>query len=232
VSRPDHDLSDVVRRLGSRPVNRRTVPTVLREFADEVSAVLGGRADASVTLLRAGTGRTLASSGPLALRLDEVQYRSGGGPCLTSAGEGRPVAVLAESGGRWPDVVSALRDARCVGVWSHPLPVEEPTSGSLNLYVRGDSTAIEPGLAASLVGTAVVPVANAWLYEEAVRTADNLRLALETRAVIEQAKGILMERLKVTADQAFEALARRSNDTNTKLREVAHAIVDTGEIPR
>ena len=87
-------------------------------------------------------------------------------------------------------------------------------------------------MAAALVEVAAVPVTNVWLYEESVRTVENLRVALETRAVIEQAKGILMERLKITADQAFDALARTSNDTNTKLREVAQAVVDTGQIPR
>ncbi len=74
-------------------------------------------------------------------------------------------------------------------------------------------------------------MANVWLYEEAMRTTENLRAALESRAVIEQAKGILMERLKVTADRAFDTLVRVSNDTNTKLRDVAQAVVDTGSVP-
>jgi hypothetical protein len=232
VSRPDHDLTAVLRRLGSLPVSRHTVATVLREFSDEAAAVLGATPEASVTLVRGGPGRTVASSSALALRLDEVQYRGDSGPCLDAAREGHPTSVRAGEASRWPDVAAALRDAGCAGVWSHPLPVEGPVSGSLNLYVRGGDDEDVAQVAAPLVETAVVPVANTWLYEEAVRTADNLRLALETRAVIEQAKGILMERLKVTADQAFDALARTSNDTNTKLREVAQAIVDTGEIPR
>jgi hypothetical protein len=231
VSRPDRDLSAVLRRLGSLPVSRHTVASVLRELVDEAAPVLGSPPEASVTLVRGGPGRTIASSGPTALELDEVQYRGDSGPCLHSAREGAPVTVLATDGDRWPDVTAALRAAGCDGVWSHPLPVEAPVGGSLNLYVRGgDPGAAE--VADALVQAAVVPVANAWLYEEVVRRADNLRIALQTRAVIEQAKGILMERLRITADQAFDALVRTSNDTNTKVREVAQAIVDTGQIPR
>ena len=232
MSRPDPDLSAVLRRLGSVPVSRHDLPAVLGEFVESAAAVLGARPEASVTLVRGGPGRTVASTGPLALRLDEVQYGGDTGPCLESARGGRPTAVLAPDGSRWPGVAAALRDAGLDGVWSHPLPVDGPVAGSLNLYVRGDHAGAAPEVAAALVATAVVPVTNAWLYEEAVRTADNLRLAMETRAVIEQAKGILMERLRITADQAFEALARTSNDTNTKLRDVAQAIVDTGRFPR
>jgi len=55
-------------------------------------------------------------------------------------------------------------------------------------------------------------------------------VALDSRAVIDQAKGILMERFKVTADQAFQALARVSMESNTKVREVAERLVRTGEL--
>jgi AmiR/NasT family two-component response regulator len=68
-------------------------------------------------------------------------------------------------------------------------------------------------------------------YQDARSMADNLQLALEFRAVIDQAKGILMERHKLTADQAFQLLARRSMTTNRKLRDVADQLVLTGQLP-
>jgi AmiR/NasT family two-component response regulator len=61
--------------------------------------------------------------------------------------------------------------------------------------------------------------------------ADNLQTALESRAVIDQAKGILMERHKFTADQAFQVLARVSMQSNQKLRVVADDLVTTGHLP-
>jgi AmiR/NasT family two-component response regulator len=60
---------------------------------------------------------------------------------------------------------------------------------------------------------------------------DNLQTALESRAVIDQAKGILMERHKLTADQAFQALVQASMHTNRKVRDIADHLVTTGELP-
>jgi AmiR/NasT family two-component response regulator len=74
-------------------------------------------------------------------------------------------------------------------------------------------------------------MANMHAYQGARTLADNLAVALESRAVIDQAKGILMERLKLTADQAFQALATVSMHSNTKVRDVADHLVQTGEFP-
>ena len=139
---------------------------------------------------------------------------------------------MAGSDPTWPEVAHALADCGCDGLWSHPLAVGPPLAASLNLYVQAGGPPEERAAAAAVAVHAAVPVANAWLYAEAVRRADNLELALTSRAVIEQAKGILMGRLRVTADQAFAALVRTSNDRNVKLRDVAQSVVDTGELPR
>jgi AmiR/NasT family two-component response regulator len=72
-------------------------------------------------------------------------------------------------------------------------------------------------------------VSNLYAYQSARDLAANLQTALESRAVIEQAKGILMERHNLTADQAFQLLARVSQTTNRKLRHVADDLVSTGE---
>ena len=69
-----------------------------------------------------------------------------------------------------------------------------------------------------------------YLYESAVGRAEHLRAALDSRAVIDQAKGILMERFKMSADQAFSALARLSMESNTKVRDIAERFVETGEL--
>jgi AmiR/NasT family two-component response regulator len=68
-------------------------------------------------------------------------------------------------------------------------------------------------------------------YESARNMADNLQVALETRAVIDQAKGILMERHKLTADQAFQVLSRASMNSNRKVRDIADHLVHTGDFP-
>ena len=75
-----------------------------------------------------------------------------------------------------------------------------------------------------------MPVSNTYLYEAAVERAEHLQSALDSRAVIDQAKGILMERFRLSPDAAFQALTRVSMETNTKVRDVAVRFVATGEL--
>jgi AmiR/NasT family two-component response regulator len=74
-------------------------------------------------------------------------------------------------------------------------------------------------------------VSNMYLYRTAVEQAGHLARALDSRSVIDQAKGILMERFKLSADQAFSALATVSMEANVKVRDVAARFVETGQLP-
>jgi GAF domain-containing protein len=118
-------------------------------------------------------------------------------------------------------------------VLSFPLPVQELVSGALNVYARRSHAADDRTreLLSRFAAYAVVPVSNMYLYQSAVEQAEHLRAALDSRAVIDQAKGILMERLKLTADQAFQVLAQASMQTNRKVRDVADSFVRTGVFP-
>jgi ANTAR domain len=229
VSRPD-PLTDLVRGLVLLPLSQQDVRSVLAAATEGAASVLGVPPVASMTLVSDGPARTVAASGPLALQLDSLQYRDDAGPCLHAARTGEPVRAVHGDDPRWPGFGAALAASGCEGVWSHPLPLA-PAAASLNLYLPAGGDPRRREAAAAVAEAVAAPVANVWLYEEAVRTAENLRAALEFRAVIEQAKGILMERLKTTADGAFDTLVRVSNDTNTKLRDVAQAVVDTGRVP-
>jgi hypothetical protein len=112
-----------------------------------------------------------------------------------------------------------------------PLPVHERVSGALNIYADEAQTYDGPGraFAQRFATYAAVVVGNMLVYESALDRARNLEVALDSRAVIDQAKGVLMERFKLTPDQAFQALARVSMETNTKVRDIAARVVDTGE---
>jgi AmiR/NasT family two-component response regulator len=76
-----------------------------------------------------------------------------------------------------------------------------------------------------------VAAGNLHAYQSARDMADNLQVALESRAVIDQAKGILIERYKLTPDAAFQLLARVSMHANRKVRDIADDLVHTGELP-
>ena len=108
--------------------------------------------------------------------------------------------------------------------------MHEEISGALNVYARVPHAFDAEARAAALrfAPYAAVAVANMHAYQDAREMAGNLQVALESRAVIDQAKGILIERYKLTADQAFQALAQVSMRTNAKVRDVAEQLVRTG----
>jgi AmiR/NasT family two-component response regulator len=109
---------------------------------------------------------------------------------------------------------------------------KEQVSGALNIYARRPDAFDEASraVATRFAPYAAVATGNLYAYQSARGMADNLQKALESRAVIDQAKGILMERHKLTADQAFQVLARVSMTTNRKVRDVADHLVTTGEL--
>ncbi|RBY98135.1 antitermination regulator [Blastococcus sp. TF02-8] len=216
-------------------LGEHSMSSVLDAVVSLVQQSLPGDTEASVTLLRNGTAVTAAYSGDLARGLDENQYERGEGPCLLAAAEGRPVEVPdTAADDRWPDYLALVRESGCRGLMSLPFPVHEQLGGGLNVYAR-EAGAIDEaarGFAERFAEYAAVVAGNMLAYEQARDHARNLELALESRAVIDQAKGILMERFRLTADQAFQALARLSMETNTKVRAVAQRVVESGELPR
>ncbi|WP_255709179.1 GAF and ANTAR domain-containing protein [Blastococcus sp. KM273128] len=207
--------------------------SVLERVTELAGRILPDRPVASVTIIDGDRSSTAAASGDLALELDELQYRLGGGPCLEAARTGRATVVTdTRTEPRWPAWGAEAATRGCGGTLSHPLPGRQLVTGSLNLYA-GDSPLADDrtrALVSRLATYAVGPVSNAYLYETAVERAEHLAAALEHRGVIDQAKGILMERYKLTADQAFQLLARVSMESNTKVRDIAARFVLTGQL--
>ncbi|WP_167759231.1 GAF and ANTAR domain-containing protein [Blastococcus sp. TF02A-35] len=234
---PPDDDSAVVQpafdELGRLSFAEHSLESVLGKVTELATRILPGRPVASVTILTDGRPATVAASGGLAEDLDQLQYRTGSGPCLLAASTGRPAGIADTRSDRtWPDLAAEAAAQGVGSVFSQPLPVQELVQGGLNLYARHAEVADERTrtLVARLAAYAVGPVSNMYLYETAVERAEHLKAALDSRAVIDQAKGILMERFKVTADDAFQILARLSMERNVKLRDVATQFVHTGEL--
>jgi len=239
VTTPDDDRSPVAvqaafEELGRLSFAEHSLESVVDKVTELASRVLPGEPITSVTIVREGRASTVASSGRLALDLDETQYRLGSGPCLAAATTGRPAEILdTRSATEWTEFAARAAELGCRSLLSHPLPVQERVSGALNVYARTvpSSEGTNRELVSRFAAYAVVAVSNMYLYESAVEQVGHLRAALDSRAVIDQAKGILMERLRLTADQAFSVLARMSMTTNTKVRDVAEDLVRTGQLP-
>jgi GAF domain-containing protein len=205
---------------------------VLGRVAELAKTAIPGAAEVSVTLVAGGAAQTAAFTGDIALALDEKQYETGFGPCLDAA-KAKTVFVVREMATetRWPAFAVKATANGVNGSLSVGMPVEDTLSGALNMYATevdafGDD-AVE--LAQTFASYAAVALANVNLYSTTAALAEQMAEAMLSRAVIEQAKGILIAQQRVTADEAFGILTRASQASNRKLRDIAQAIVVKAE---
>lgn len=222
---PPYEAFDELSRL---VVSGHSLDSVMTAIAEVGKRLLPAAADVSVTLLRGGTAETIATTGPLALAMDERQYAKGAGPCLTAAKTEELVYLEdAPTAEDYPEFAESAREHGVGSSLSVPVKLPEPIRAGLNLYSRHKASFTETDveLARTLAAYAAVALANIHLFESQKRVAEHLERALESRGVIDQAKGILMAERRCTADEAFDALVEISQHSNRKLREVAEQLV-------
>ncbi len=217
------DLSQVV--LADRPLD-----DVLGEVTGIASRSIPGAESTSITLVRGDRAFTAAHTGEMALAADELQYERDYGPCMDAGRAGVVIRIddmrIEE---RYRDYTARVVQVGVRSSLSIPLPYQGSTIGALNVYSTRPAAfaAAESEEAATTVAEAVaVAVANADAHDRLVEHARNMRLAMESRAVIEQAKGVLMAQRRVDADEAFEVLREASQRYNRKLRDIALGIVE------
>jgi GAF domain-containing protein len=209
----------------------RQLPEVLTEIVQISRRAVAGAEASSITLIRDDRGYTPAYDGQLAMDADEMQYQRGHGPCL-DAGRSGTVFLVPDMGAeeRWPDYAAHAAGLGVGSSLSIPLPYQGATIGALNMYAARPHAFGESDVPAGEEVAAFVAIAvgNAEASARATEDVANMRRAMASRAVIEQAKGILMERYKVTAEQAFTLLTHASQRGNVKLRDVAEELTSTG----
>jgi GAF domain-containing protein len=189
--------------------------------------------DAAGLLLADGHGalRLLAASTEQARVVELFQIQNDEGPCLDCYRTGQAVMVsdirLDEATTRWPQFAGATREMGYVGVHAIPMRLRDQVIGTLNLFKTAPG-----GLAPAVVvaATALVDVATIGILQErAVRqqevVASQLQRALNSRVIIEQAKGVLAERLRVTPDEAFVVLRSYARDHNHPLTQLAGDVI-------
>ena len=183
---------------------------------------------ASITMLREQKPTTPAFTAKTALLLDEKQYQLGDGPCLAAIRHRGSEHVSTTADDRWPAFSSAAADQGVLAVFSIPLGNEEAVMGALNMYSKSqagyDAAARDAGC--SFADQLGVAAARVTVYAESYELARQLQQAMESRAVIEQAKGMLMAAQRCSPDAAFRILVRASQRQNRKLRAIASEIVD------
>jgi GAF domain-containing protein len=228
--------AEALERLGRLSLRDLSMEGLLRTVVDLTKTVMPGPTEASVSLLVKDSPSTVASTGQLATDLDETQYDRDYGPCLHAARTGELTEIAdTRTDSRWPDYMPRAAEHGNLSSLSVPLTIDEDeqVSGALNIYSREPHAFDEDSHSAAtkFAPYAAVAAGNLHAYRSAVDRADSLQAALETRGIIDQAKGILMDRHKLTADQAFQILARKAVKTGRKLYAVAYELVHTGELP-
>lgn len=184
---------------------------------------------ASITVIRGGTGHSLAVSDPVATLADQLQYSLGQGPCLSAAeNDANYLMFDVEGETRWPDYARALleqtpvRSALCFQLVAQD-------SAALNLFADSpgafDDAAMSTGAIFAAHATTLVAL------HDAQGVADNLETALASSRRIGAAIGVLMAHHKVTEDEAFGLLRTSSQHLHRKLRDVALEVVETGTLP-
>ncbi len=227
------NTTEALEQLGRLALRGHSMESLLQAVADLTKKVMPGNPETSVTLLINDQPGTVVYTGQLARDCDESQYGHGYGPCLHAAGTGELTEIAdTRTETRWRDYVQRAAERGVRSSLSVPLPINEGVSAALNVYAREPNAFDEDSrsVATKFAPYVAVAVANLYACEDA-RSTEDLQAALEAGAVIDQAKGIVMERYQLTGDQAFQFLTQVAMTTNTRLRDVADRLLHTGQIP-
>jgi transcriptional regulator with GAF, ATPase, and Fis domain len=179
-----------------------------------------------------GVLRLVAASTQQAKVVELFQIQHDEGPSVDCYRTGQVVSIgdirSDSATARWPQFATAAAEVGFVGVHVIPMRLRDQIIGTLNLF-RSASDGLNPAVA--VAGRALVDVATIGILQErAIHqqevVAGQLQVALNSRVIIEQAKGILAERLRTTPDEAFLILRRYARDHNRPLTELAGDVIN------
>ena len=219
-----------LREMTSLLLEEAPLERLLERLLELTSRAISASAAVSVTVIDdTGNYLTAASTSPAADRIDVLQYELREGPCVDALQTGRVHHLRdLDDPARWPEFRARARAHGFRTVLSVPLIAAEAPLGALNVFAEGPNGLQDADLylAERIAAPAAATLGNARAYRQAMRLGEQLQEALESRAVIEQAKGVLMALQRVDADEAFALLRRISQRTNRKLRDVAHDLIE------
>jgi GAF domain-containing protein len=225
----DEDLRESLAGLSQLATNRLPLEQLLTRVATYAVQAIPGANGAGLTLLEKDRSDTIVATADFVREIDDVQYGIGEGPCISAARDGRTVmsgSLGADS--RWPRFGGTVARLGVHRVVSLPLVTPDGVVGAMNVYARAknafDDRAAELGEIFAI--PAAIAVQNAQVLAQTQRVAAQLKSALETRAVVDRAVGIMMSRSGGTEHEALERLRAMSQHEHQKLALVARQIVD------
>jgi len=236
----EEQITDTFVTLADTLVDDYDVIDLLDGLVERCVLLFGATAAGILLVDQRGNLSVTATSSEETRLLEVFQIQGDEGPCLDCIRSSRPVTCgdLAAESARWPAFVPAALATGFRAVDAVPLRLRNVTIGGLNLF-HGETRSLPPAdrrLAQALADVATIGILQQRSIHRSSILAEQLQAALNSRIVIEQAKGVLAERHGVGFEQAFAALRRYARDTNTKLSETARLVVlreiDADEISR
>ncbi len=229
----EEELVAEIAAVANALLSGNTLEETLQQVVSTAVSAMDGCDSAGVFVVDGRAVRSVAYTSDAVVELDQFQDTLDEGPCLDAASSAAVVYVsdLSEDD-RYPRFRAAAMSADIRTVLACPLSTDG-MRGALNLYARlpnafGATDRAKGTILAALAGAAIASTSRrADLQSQNL----NLQAALVSRELIGQAQGILMERERVSAEQAFDILRRASQHLNEKLRDVAQTLVETGESP-
>lgn len=225
----DDELRTSLDLLSRLATGRMELTDVLTRVAEYAVAAIPNADGAGLTLIEAGRSDTVVASAPFVAQVDAIQYSINEGPCVTAASEGRTVRSGSLPGDhQWPRFGPRVGRLGVHSALSLPLITADGVLGAMNVYAHAadafDDRAARLGELFAV--PAAIAVQNAQVLANAKQLAHQLQTALTHRAVIDQAKGILISRIGCGPDEAFDRLRRMSQAENQKLHTLAQRVVD------
>jgi GAF domain-containing protein len=227
-------LTTTLSEFAATLVQGFAISEVLHDLAERVAAVVAVD-NVSVYLRDDGALRFVTALDELSASVERVQESEQEGPCVDAWRSGSVVAVadLREDPQRWPAYVAAAREAGILAAAGVPMHLSGQHIGVLNLHSkrRRDWPAEDLDTAQVLADIAASYVINASRLDRQRRISEQLQEALESRVIIEQAKGVLAAELGISVDKAFQVLRMHARQRGATLRAVAEAVVNLGLRP-
>jgi GAF domain-containing protein len=220
---------DQLADLRSSPV---TVEEALERVVATADALFGVDGTALMLIDQDQTLRNLATSDARAALLEELQAEHGEGPCIDAFEDKEPVAAGdLGSEDRWPAFAPPAAAGGLLAVLASPIPYSDHAVGVVAVFAGEPHPWTEAEREAIVAFTELVAllILNAMKASERGKLAGELQLALSSRVVIEQAKGVLVGRHGLTTRQAFERLRRLARDQRRPLSAVAREVVSAAE---
>jgi GAF domain-containing protein len=220
----NHDLAQRMAKLARAAAAPRNVADVLAGVTATAKELIAGVDSAGVLLIaKGGKFESLAGTSDVVHRLDELQMMYNEGPCVEVALDELIVRTDDfRTEDRWPKYSAAAVDIGVLSGLSVKLYTADRTAGALNLFsFKANAFDAEDETIATVLG------AHAAAAILASRQGEQLESALSTRDRIGQAKGVIMERYGVDDLRAFEMLRQLSQDSNTRLADIAQRVIDT-----